>query len=323
MRRAALLLVLPVLAAGCGTSAPGAGGDGAELSPVVQKAPTPRLPVTVTSTDGRQVTVSDLSRVVALSLSGTLAEIVVDLGLGGHLVGRDVSSTFAQTRALPVVTQAHQLNAEAILALDPSLVLTDSSMGPPQALVALRRSGVPVVLVPEAWSLEQVYPRITAVAKALGVPEVGTRLAGRTRADVAAAVNELPPFASPPRLAFLYLRGSVGVFLMAGRGSGADSLFRAIGAVDAGTEIGLEKFRPLTSEGLVRARPDVLVVMAKGLASVGGEAGLLKVAGVAQTSAGQHRRIVSIDDSSVLSFGPRTGQVVQELAESVAAELAS
>lgn len=323
MRRAAVLLVVPLLAAGCGPSATRARTAGVALTPIVQQAPTPQLPVTVTSTDGRQVTVRDTNRVVALSLSGTLAEIVVDLGLGGHLVGRDVSSTFTQTRALPVVTQAHQLNAEAILALDPTLVLTDASMGPPQALLALRNSGVPVVQVPEAWSLEQVYPRITAVADALGVPEVGARLAGRTRADVAAAVDTLPSFASPPRLAFLYLRGSVGVYLMAGRGSGADSLFRAIGAVDAGTEIGLEKFRPLTSEGLVRARPDVLVVMDKGLASVGGETGLLKVAGVAQTPAGQHHRIVSIDDSSVLSFGPRTGQVVRELAEGVAAELSS
>lgn len=322
MRHLALLLVVPVLATGCGAPAQRA-VDASALQPVVQQAPVPQLPVTVRSADGRRVTVADVSRVVALSLSGTLAEIVVDLGLGSHLVGRDVSSTFAQTRALPVVTQAHQLNAEAILDLDPSLVLTDASMGPTQALAALRSSGVTVVQVAEAWSLEQVYPRITAVAAALGVPQLGAALTARTRAQVASAVAKLPPFPTPPRLAFLYLRGTVGVYLMAGRGSGADSLFRAIGAVDAGTEIGLEKFRPLTSEGLVRARPDVLVVMDKGLASVGGEDGLLEVAGVAQTPAGKHRRVVSIDDSSVLSFGPRTGQVVQELAEGVAAELAS
>lgn len=323
MRRVALLLVVPVAVAGCGVSARQVRSPGATLVPVVREAPTPALPVTVASTDGRQVTVADVSRVVALSLSGTLAEIVVDLGLHERLVGRDVSSDFPQTRALPVVTQAHQLNAEAILALSPTLVLTDASMGPTQALDALRQSGVPVVLVPEAWSLDQVYPRITAVADALGVPEVGNSLASRTRADVAAAVEALPSFTTPPRLAFLYLRGSVGVYLMAGRGSGADSLFRAIGAIDAGTEIGLERFRPLTSEGLVRAAPDVLIVMDKGLASVGGEDGLLKVAGVAQTPAGRHRRVVTLDDSSVLSFGPRTGQVVQQLAEGVAAELAS
>ena len=262
-------------------------------------------------------------RVLALSLSGTLAEIVVELGLADRLVGRDVSSTFPQTRGLPVVTQAHQVNAEAVLGLDPTLVLVEKGMGPPQALDALRRSGVPVTVVPEAWSVEQVYPRITAVADALGVPAAGAALVERTRAEVRSAVASLPRFATPPRLAFLYLRGPAGVYLMAGRGSGADSLFQAIGAVDAGTAIGLERFRPLTSEGLVRARPDVLVVMTKGLESVGGEAGLLEVAGVAQTPAGLHRRVVALDDASLLSFGPRTGEVLQQLARGVAGELAS
>lgn len=291
-RRLLALLAVPLLLAGCGTAAgPAAGGS--------------------------------QDRVLALSVSGALAEIVVDLGLADRLVGRDVSSTLPQTRALPVVTQAHQVSAEAVLALDPTLVLVEQGMGPPQALAALRRAGVRVTVVPEATSLDQVYPRMTAVAAALDAPAAGAELVARTRAQVQAAVASLPRFASPPRLAFLYLRGPAGVYLMAGRGSGADSLFRAIGAVDAGTAIGLERFRPLTSEGLVRARPDVLVVMTKGLASVGGENGLLDLAGVAQTPAGQHRRVVALDDASLLSFGPRTGEVVQQLARGVAAELSS
>jgi iron complex transport system substrate-binding protein len=175
-----------------------------------------------------------------------------------------------------------------------------------------------VVLVPEAWSLEEIYPRITAVAAALGVPDVGRQLVDRTRADVRSAVSDSP--SGPPlRIAFLYLRGQAGVYLMGGRGSGADSLIEAIGAVDAGSDIGLEKFRPLTSEGLILAAPDVLVVMNGGLDSVGGSSGLARVAGVAQTPAGRDRRFVGMDDGALLSFGPRTGLVVRELADRVRA----
>ena len=327
---AALLLAL--LTAGCGGSgADGGAGTGAvpvadrvadraaAVVPVGDAPPTPQLPVTVRSTDGRDVVVRDASRVLAVNLSGTLAEVVFSLGLGDRVVGRDVATTFAQARSLPLVTQAHDLSAEGVLALEPTVVLTDRSMGPPEALQQLRAAGIPVVLVPEAWSLEEVAPRIEAVAAALGVPAAGAALVARTEAEVAAALAEAPQRDRPLRLAFLYLRGQAGVYLMAGRGSGADSMFEAIGAVDAGTEIGLERFRPLTSEGLIRAAPDVLVLMDGGLESVGGVDGLLRVAGVAQTPAGKARRVVTMDDGSLLSFGPRTGAVVRELAARVRA----
>lgn len=323
-RRTAQLLAALVLLSGCGAAAAKVPAPSDELPvvPVSDTAPEPALPVTVQSDDGIEVTVRDVSRVIAVNLSGTLAEIVFSLGLSDRVVGRDVATTFPQAQGLPLVTKAHDLSAEGVLALEPTLVLTDRSMGPPEALQQLRASGVPVVLVPEAWSLDEIAPRIEAVAAALGVPDAGRALVERTRSEVAEALEQAPERAEPLKVAFLYLRGQAGVYLMGGRGSGADSMIEAIGAVDAGSAIGLERFRPLTSEGLILAAPDVLVLMDGGLESVGGESGLLRVAGVAQTPAGRDRRFVTMDDGALLSFGPRTGAVVRELARRVAAEVA-
>jgi iron complex transport system substrate-binding protein len=335
-RRSARLLAAALLAAAlsaCGAGAAVPEGDGAAalaapsdvsaVVPVTDTPPTPQLPATVTSTDGRRVEVRDVSRILAVNLSGTLAEIVFSLGLGDNVVGRDVATTFPAAQHLPVVTVAHDLSAEGALAIDPTVVLADASIGPPEVLEQLRGAGIPVVLVPEAWSLEEIYPRIDAVATALGVPEAGQALNARTRAQVRAALEAAPERDEPLRVAFLYLRGQAGVYLMGGRGSGADSMIEAIGAVDAGSEIGLEKFRPLTSEGLILAAPDVLVLMEGGLESVGGPDGLLEVAGVAQTPAGQAGRFVAMDDAALLSFGPRTGAVVAELARRVHAVTSS
>lgn len=326
-RAATALTTVAVVAAlaGCGTgsrtvaSEPVSAQEGAltAVHPIGDSPPQPQLPVTVGSTDSERAVVRDVSRIVAVNLSGTLAEIVFSLGLGDNVVGRDIATTFPEAKDLPLVTQAHDLSAEGVLALSPTVVLTDRSMGPAEALQQLRAAGIPVVLVPEAWSLDEIYPRISAVADALGVSDAGRALAERTRAEVAAALAEAPERERPLRIAFLYLRGQAGVYLMGGRGSGADSMIEAIGATDAGTEIGLERFRPLTSEGLIRAAPDVLVLMDGGVDSVGGISGVLRVAGVAQTPAGQNRRIVSMDDGSLLSFGPRTGKVVRELARRV------
>lgn len=63
--------------------------------------------------------------------------------------------------------------------------------------------------------------------------------------------------------------------------------------MDAGVGSGLDKpFTPITSEGLVAAGPDVILMMTKGLDSVGGIEGLVEIPGIAQTPAGMDRRVV-------------------------------
>ncbi len=57
--------------------------------------------------------------------------------------------------------------------------------------------------------------------------------------------------------------------------------------------------------------------MSKGLASVGGFPGLKKLPGIAQTSAGKQARVLAVDDSLLLSFGPRTPDLILQLAAAV------
>lgn len=302
-----------------GTAAPGAGTAGVHevrlasaVEPLTDVA-RPDLPVTVTSTDGVDVTVTDTSRVLALDMYGTLAEIVFSLGLGDQVVGRDSSTGFDQAADLPLVTVGgHTLSAEAILDLDPTVVLTDTTIGPPEVQQQLRAVGIPVVFFEPARTLDGIGPQIEAVAAALGVPDAGDELAQRTEADVTALRSAAT---DGPRVAFLYLRGSA-VSLMGGPGSGADELVEAVGAEDAGTAIGLERpFTPITSEALVAAAPDVLLLFDGGLESVGGLEGLLRVPGVAQTPAGAAGRVVTVADTELLSFGPRTAAALRSLAE--------
>src|SRR5690606_13049133 len=160
-----------------------------------------------------------------------------------------------------------------------------------------RDAGIPVVFFDPDRTLEGVGPHITAVAEALGVPEEGRQLVERVDAELAEALSWAPE-GEPLRIAFLYVRGTAGVYLLAGPGSGAEARIEAIGAVDVGTDIGLEQpFIMLTSEALVRAAPDVLLVMSGGLDSLGGVDGLLRMAGIAQTPAAQNRRVVDMDDT--------------------------
>ena len=152
------------------------------------------------------------------------------------------------------------------------------------------------------------------------MPAEGELLVARFEDELAAARDLVPEGDAPPlRIAFLYLRGTAGVYLLAGPGSGADDLIAAVGGVDVGTDIGLTRpFTPLTSEALIEAAPDVLLLMSGGLESVGGVDSLIeRVAGIAQTPAGQRRRILDVEDTVLLTFGPRSGGTVAALAETL------
>ncbi|WUE61494.1 ABC transporter substrate-binding protein [Streptomyces europaeiscabiei] len=281
--------------------------------PLKGEAPTPELPVTVDSSDGRKVTVEDASRI--LPLNGGIAEIVFALGLGDKVVGRDITATFAEAQGLPQVTKAHDVSAESVLSLEPTVVLADTDTGPGEAVDQIREAGVPVVVLDPANDLSDVSTRTTRVAEALGVPAAGKALNQRFADDLKAARAAVPE-GSSPKVAFLYMRGSAAVYLIGGKGSGADSLIAAAGAEDAGVVAGLDKpFTPITSEALVKAQPDVILMMSKGLESVGGVDGLVEIPGIRETPAGMDRRVVDLEDGVLLSFGPRTPLVIDILVE--------
>ncbi|WKN47686.1 hemin ABC transporter substrate-binding protein [Nocardioides sp. Arc9.136] len=286
----------------------------------VAEAPEQHLPVTLTDAQGTEVRVEDASRVLALDVHGTLARTVAELGLADVLVGRDVSTQVAGLDDLPLVTQdGHDLVAEAILELDPTLVVTDTSLGPWDVVLQVRDAGIPVVVLEPERTLENVGGLVHGVAEALGVPEEGAALAERTRREIDAVTAEVARVAPADegerlRMVFLYVRGQSGVYYMFGEGSGADSLIDAIGGYDVAEEIGWNGMKPLTDEGLVAAQPDLVLMMSGGLESAGGVDGLLeRLPALAETPAGRHRRFVAMDDAAVLGFGPATASVLEAL----------
>jgi len=281
--------------------------------------PQPELPVTVESFDGVEVTITDVSRIITVDMYGTLTETVFSLGLGDNVVGRDTSSDFPAAADVPLVTVGgHDLAAEAILDLNPTVVLTDTTIGPREVQKQIREAGIPVVYFDPERTLDGIPDFILDVATTLGIPDAGEQLVERTQEDLDAAIALSSQVANPPRIAFVYMRGTAGLYLLGGPGSGADDLIEAVGGIDVGTEIGLDKpFTTMTSEAMISASPDVILVMSDGLESVGGVDEMLQIPGIAQTPAAAGRRIIDMSDTELLTFGARSGQTVRALAHAL------
>ena len=251
-----------------------------------------------------------VSRVVVLA--NGVSEIIQSLNAQSIIVGRDISSTEDSLADIPIITSGHQVLPEKVIALKPDLVLIDASTGPKAAIETIKAAGITVIETPESWSLQDLPIKVRAVGRAIGAPEQAESLVQQLNDSLNASAVK-----NSPRVAFLYLRGTSSVYLIGGAGSGADSLLTAIGAIDVGAQTLDRPFNTLTAESLAKLNPDVILVMSKGLQSVGGINGLLKLPGVAQTRAGKTSAVIDVDDSLLLSFGPRTPSLVDALANAL------
>jgi iron complex transport system substrate-binding protein len=253
----------------------------------------------------------EYSRVVALA-NGS-AEIIASLGHSDILIGRDIASDLPSLKSIEVVTSGHQIIAEKILSLKPDLLLIDASSGPSSAIAAIESAGIRIVKISEAWTLNEIDRKVSEVARAIGAIDDGKLLIAALQSSTS-AVKQIRPGKT---IAFLYLRGGSAIYLIGGKGSGTDSLISAIGGVDAGAQKFATPFTPMTAEAVATLNPDIFLVMSKGLESVGGVDGLVQLPGIAQTQAGKNRAIVAVDDSLLLSFGPRSYSLLAALSQSV------
>ncbi len=282
-------------------------------------APKSQLPVTVKDKDGRSVTITDVSRTIALT--GDMAEIIWALGMSGSVIATDTSVTYPpEAQAAPKIGYMRTLAAEGILAQKPTLLIGGESAGPPAVLEQLRGAGIPVVIVASPTTLDAPAQKIRAVAAAMGVPAEGERLAGKTQAEIDAARARAAKATTKPRVMFLNVRGNQ-VQQISGKGAPAQSIIEAAGGIDAGTEAGVTGYKSITPEALVTGQPDFYLLFTLGLNSVGGVDGLLKIPGVDQTPAGQGRRVLNYEDQYLLGLGPRTGQMLNELVLALHPEL--
>jgi iron complex transport system substrate-binding protein len=246
-------------------------------------------------------------RVVALA-NGS-AEIIASLGYLDILIGRDIASTSNELKGVPIATAGHQVVAEKILELNPDVVLIDNTTGPATAIDVLKRAGIKVAMIDEAWTLTDIATKIMAIGEVIGAQPAAVQLVEKLNSALQDSGKDHPGV----RIAFLYLRGGSAIYLLGGQGSGADSLIEHLGAIDVGAQKFNQPFSPITSEALIATNPEIILVMSKGLESVGGIDGLVSLPGISQTPAGKNRAVIAVDDSLLLSFGPRTPDLLRQL----------
>jgi iron complex transport system substrate-binding protein len=323
-----LAVGLTVMAAACssGTSTTTTADQPTTSSTTTTTTTTTTIPSdqqTFMGADGVETTIGDVSRIV--SLNGDLTEIIFELGFGENVVGVDVTTTYPPEAAAlndqgQTVGFAQQLAAEAVLRFEPTLVIGDQQVAPPEVLEQLRGAGVPVVILETQTTLDGVETKILEVAEILGVPDEGAKLADRVMGEIDAARALAATDDSDPKIAYVYVRGPQVVFLF-GAGMPTQGMIEGAGAIDAGAEAGVFGPAPLTPEALVAAAPDLIVLPEAGLAALGGIEAFLELPGVAETPAAQNDAFLDYDEAYFFNLGPRAGQALDEFVRDLYPEI--
>ena len=276
--------------------------------------------VTVTDAGGRNVLITDASRI--LSIGGDLTEIVYALGAQGRLVAVDTTSQFPPEalKEKASVGYLRALSTEGVISVGATLIIASERAGPPEVIKTLKTTSVPYVEVPDPYSPQGIAGKVRLVGRALNLDAEAEKLVAQIEGDFKELASQAARIKRPLKAMFV-LGVQSGRITVAGQGTAADAIIQLAGATNvAGAVIG---YKPLTEEGTIELAPEVIIIMRRTSSNDAHDtAELLALKGVQSTPAGAAKRTIMMDALYLLGFGPRAPRAARELMVKFYPELA-
>lgn len=240
-----------------------------------------------------------------VSLAPSVTEILFGLDAGARLVGVCGQCNFPPAvEALPRVGGYLAPSVEAVLAASPGLVIAVPSPGNREAVRAIERAGVPVLVVGDR-TLGDLRAAIRAIAAAIGEPVRGAALVARIDGELDAVRRRV---AGLPAARVLLVVGHRPL-IVAGGGTLQDELLRVAGGTNVAADVG-DAFPQIATEVVVARAPDVILDAAMGT-EAGGRALFAPLTTVPAVANG---RVVPIAPDALFRAGPRVGEAAAALA---------
>lgn len=315
---AALLVTAGVLVA-CGddddpvsssdTPPPTAGVDGdadGDVGPIDGAATT--FPVSVTAANG-EVTIEERPERV-VSLSASLTEILFAVDAADQVVAVDEYSDHPPGTPITDLS-GFRPNLEAIAGYEPDLVVLASDRD--GIVEALEATGIAVLLLPSAASVDDALDQVGVLAAATGHDDAGAALVTDLRTDLDALAAEAE--GAEPLTYYYELSDS---YHSATSDSFIGSLLALIGleSIADGVDPEAGKFPQLSAEYILAADPDVILVA--GYGSDGSTAaGIADRPGWDQMGAVQSGAVIELDETIAGRWGPRIVELLDSLREAL------
>ena len=242
---------------------------------------------------------------------GSLTEIVYLLGQEKKLTAVDITSNYPEkAKELPSIGYVRALSAEGVLSLSPTLILGENDMGPPAVMEQLDRVGIQIEIIPEENTALGIINKVECVADILEVESEKKEAVLQDLISIKKDLDILKNTDNPKRVMFI-LGMESGSPTVGGIGTSADGLIKMTGAINVMDSF--EGWKPVSTEAIIEAKPDFILISNRGLSSYKTVENLAKQPSLMFTPAAKNNNIIAMDGMAMLGFGPRTLQVAKEI----------
>ncbi len=236
-------------------------------------------------------------RIVAMSPD--VADVVVALGSTNKLVGKDATNNNPALKNVPAVGMHRNITAESVLAVKPDLVLGSYMVQPASIYQRLNGLKIKAVNVAPKEELSTFANSIKSIGSYVDKKSQGTQLAKRWNAGMS-------PMAKTGKRYLLSYDGRI----VAGKGTVGDELIRRAGGINAANVSGL---KPMSREGWLAAKPDVIIIADHNQEVVGGVSKFSKRQEIAASAAGKNGGVHFWPADDFLRYGLNSPQVLKKL----------
>lgn len=244
-----------------------------------------------------------------ISYSPAVTDILYDLGLGPHVIGVTGWCIVPEGFGPRIVGDVTNPNTEAILALEPDLIIIQQD---PSKFDPLRSQNPRIrVLSVKTDSLEGIIESVQTIAQAAGVEAKGAELAGgiRKRLDDLRRRWQGQP---RPRVLFVMGFDHPGTV---GKDTYLDELITIAGGQNVAE--GLSKWPTINAEMIMNMKPDVLICQVN---PGEGDNAMKYWQGLGAIPAVAHNRVYVTTDKRMTIFGSRIADAAETLARFIHAE---
>jgi iron complex transport system substrate-binding protein len=272
MKRYILILILTIglLLSACGPEAPAtpASNQEPEPAPEVEAAPSPDPEPTEEPTPEVMTFTDDMGNTVELdgypqaivSISASTTEVLFAIGAGDQVVGRDEYSIYPE-EALEVTNIGamwEELPAEAILALEPDLVVAAQIISEDQVL-ALRDLGLNVYWQANPTTYPELWENLRDFARLTGHEEETEAMIADLEARVRAVEDEVAYAETTPSVFYELDATDPSNPWTTGSGTFIDYIITSAGGKNAATALEGE-YAQISSEQLIAVNPDIILL---------------------------------------------------------------
>ena len=249
-------------------------------------------------------------------LSKHLTEMVFALGKGYDIVGVDLSSTFPDSAKLLKTVGYHRaLSAEAIISMNPELVIHSNDIGPETVLPQITKAGLNVKVFGGANTIDSARLLLKELGKFFGEEAHADSIIKKMDIEIVRAADSLNALNIKDSLKVMIIHFGLrnnNYFVMSGRNGVGDKMVRLAGGKPALYDG--KGAREMSAEAVALANPDIIIATDFGYDRMGSmDKFITGVPGVSLTNAGKNKRIVRFEEHDLIYFGPRTGENVIKL----------